>query len=231
MLARQVRLLYDKKPMPTSLRKTCAFVFASTRLMMSFSGRSILRATAIALLTGLSASAGPAPIGAPAAAFSLKDIRGNRASYSPHDGRITVIVFISTRCPMSNAFNARINSLYTEFSRRGVKFLVVNSNADESLDEVRHHAERMEYDFPVYKDENNVIADLFGAIATPDSVVLDEKGMVRYHGIIEDGANPQRSTKRPLRSALEAVIEHRDVPEPVTHGRGCAIRRVKPLIH
>jgi peroxiredoxin len=198
---------------------------------MSFSGRSILPEIAIALLTGLSAFAGAAPIGAPAAAFSLEDVRGNRVNYSPHDGRITVIVFISTRCPMSNAFNYRINSLYTEFSRRGVKFLVVNSNADESLDEVRRHAERMEYDFPVYKDENNVVADLFGAIATPDSVVLDEKGMLRYHGIIEDGANPQRSTKRPLRLAVEALIEHHEVFEPVTHGRGCAIRRVKPLVH
>lgn len=197
----------------------------------SFSGQSILLAIAIALFPVLSAFGGAPQIGVPVAAFSMKDVRGNRVTYSPHEGRITVIVFISTRCPMSNAFNARINSLYTELSARGVKFFVVHSNADESLDEVRHHAERMEYDFPVYKDENNVVADLVGAIATPDSVVLDENGILRYHGIIEDGANPQRTTKRPLRAAVEALMEHRDVPEASTHGRGCAIKRVQPLVH
>jgi peroxiredoxin len=199
--------------------------------MMSFSGRSILLATATALIPGPPVCAQAAQVGTPVAAFSLKDVRGNRSSYSPHHGRITVVVFISTRCPMSNAFNARINDLYTEFSGRGVRFLVVNSNADESLDEVRRHAERMEYDFPVYKDENNVVADLLGAVATPDSVVLDESGILRYHGIIEDGANPQRTTKRPLRSAVEALMQHRPVTEPLTHGRGCAIRRVQPQVH
>ena len=198
---------------------------------MNFSGPSILLAAAVALFPGPFAFARAAQIGGPVAGFSLKDVRGNRANYVPHDGRLTVIVFISTRCPMSNAFNARINDLYTEFSGRGVRFLVVNSNADESLDEVRHHAERMEYDFPVYKDENNVVADLLGAVATPDSVVIDGNGVLRYHGIIEDGANPQRTTKRPLRSAVEALMEHREVAETLTHGRGCAIRRVQPVVH
>jgi peroxiredoxin len=196
---------------------------------MTIRHRSAIVLFALALLLNIDAFGAAVQLGAPAAAFSIKDVRGNDTSYSPRDHRITVLVFISTRCPMSNAFNARINSLYTEFSDRGVRFFVVNSNADESLDEVRRHAERMEYDFPVYKDENNVIADLFGAVATPDSLVLDENGVLRYHGIIEDGANPQRTTKRALRSALEAVIDHREVPEPVMHGRGCAIRRVHPV--
>jgi peroxiredoxin len=189
--------------------------------------RSMLMATAIALFPWIACAGG---IGASVPAFSIKDTRGNSATYSPRDGKITVVVFISTRCPMSNAFKARINSLYTEFSGRGVRFLVVNSNADESIEEVRHHAERMEYDFPVYKDEKNVVADLLGAVATPDSIVLDGTGVVRYHGIIEDGANPQRSTKHPLRAAIEAVMEHREAPEASTHGRGCAIRRVQPLV-
>ena len=189
--------------------------FVSPLRDMSLSGRSILPATAIVLFSVLSAFAGAAQIGAPVATFSVKDVRGNRAIYSPRDGRITVIVFSSTRCPMSNAFNARINSLYTEFSRRGVKFLVVNSNADESLDEVRHHAERMEYDFPVYKDENNVVADLVGAVATPDSVVLDENSILRYHGIIEDGA---------IHSALRNVLFDRLLRRYWRTGR-CSNRR------
>jgi alkyl hydroperoxide reductase subunit AhpC len=126
---------------------------------------------------------------------------------------------------MSNAFNARINSLYKELAGRSVRFFVINANSNESIEEVRRHAVSVGYDFPVYKDVNEVVADLFGAVATPEAFVVDENGMVRYHGIVEDGANPERTTMRPLRSAVEALLQHKEVPVPETHGRGCAIRR------
>jgi alkyl hydroperoxide reductase subunit AhpC len=130
---------------------------------------------------------------------------------------------------MSNAFNARINALYNEFSR-DVRFFVVNANANESPDEVRIHANTIGYDFPVYKDMDNVVADMLGAIATPDAFVVDDTGIVRYHGIIEDGANPARTTQRPLRASIEAILRHAAVPVSETHGRGCAIQRVHPIV-
>jgi hypothetical protein len=40
---------------------------------------------------------------------------------------------------------------------------MVNSNFNESPEEVREHARSVGFDFPVYKDVNNVVVDLFGA--------------------------------------------------------------------
>jgi peroxiredoxin len=163
-------------------------------------------------------------LGAAVSDFTVQDLHGGSLGYSALKGNVTVLAFISTRCPMSNAFNFRLNELYNEFAGRA-KFVVINSNVDESTDEVRRHAEKMGYDFPVYKDPDSVVADLFGAKATPDTFVLDQKGVVRYHGFIEDAANSERTKNRALRLAIEAVLQNKDVPVPETHSLGCAIRR------
>ena len=159
--------------------------------------------------------------------FALLDLNGHTVRYSELRGSITVVAFISTRCPMSNAFNSRLNALYNEFESR-VKFIAVNSNANESLDEVRHHAQNMGYDFAVYKDVNNAMADLLGARATPDTFVIDQQGIVEYHGYIEDAPNPERAKNHALRLAIEAVLQDKRVLTPETHSLGCAIRRTRP---
>jgi len=71
--------------------------------------------------------------------------------------------------------------------------LKISAFANESLEEIVAHAKAMEYDFPVFQDVDNSLADLLGAKATADSFVIDRYGRVVYHGYIEDALNPQRS--------------------------------------
>lgn len=158
--------------------------------------------------------------------FTVQDVNGHTLSYSARKGKVTVVVFISTRCPMSNAFNFRLNELYKKFASR-VGFIVVNSNVNESLAEVRTHAKNMDYDFPVYKDADNAVADILGARATPDAFVIGKKGTIEYHGYIEDAPNPERSRNHALRNALEEVLADKPVSMPETHSLGCVIRRAR----
>src|ERR1700757_3255753 len=99
-------------------------------------------------------------LGSPVSDFTLRDMNGHLVNYSALKGRVTVVIFFSTRCPMSNAFNYRRNKLYNDFAGH-VKFIMVDSNSNESLEEVREYARAVEFDFPVYKDVNNVVADRF----------------------------------------------------------------------
>ena len=161
--------------------------------------------------------------------FAAHDVTGQVVRFST-TGQVTVVAFISTRCPMSNAFNYRMNSLYNEFGERA-NFVFLNSNSNESIIEVRRHSDAMGYDFPVYKDEGNAVADLLGAKATPDTFVIDAGGLLQYHGYIEDAPNPERVKKRGLRTAIESVLNHQPVLEPETHSLGCAIRRDKHSVH
>jgi peroxiredoxin len=166
-------------------------------------------------------------LGAPVADFTVGDMSGHSLNYRSLKGHVTVVMFFSTRCPISNAFNFRRNVLYKDFKDR-VHFIVVDSNSNESVEEVRAYASQVGFDFPVYKDVNSEVADSFGVLATTDTFVIDSSGVMRYHGYIEDALNPERTTKQGLRLAIDAVLEGKPVEVAETKARGCAIRRAKP---
>jgi hypothetical protein len=110
-----------------------------------------------------------------------------------------------------------------------VKFIVVDSNANESLEELREYAKAVEFDFPVYKDVNNVVADRFNAQVTTDTYAMDSSGVVRYHGYLEDSPNSTRAKTQGLRLAIEALLAGKPVAMPETKALGCTIRRVQPF--
>lgn len=166
-------------------------------------------------------------LGAPVTGFTVTDMNGRAFNYSSLSGKVTVVIFFSTRCPMSNAFNYRRNKLYIDFATQ-VNFIVVDPNANESIDEVREYARTAEFDYPVYKDIGNVAADRFGAQITTDTFVIDASGVIRYHGYLEDSPNESRAKTQGLRRAIEAVLDGRPVEMPEAKATGCSIRRVKP---
>ena len=94
---------------------------------------------------------------------------------------ITVVIFISTVCPVSNSYNLRMKELYRDFAPKGVKFEFLNANQNESQMDMEDHARSVGFPFPVAKDANNAMADRLGAEYTPESFVIDREGVVRYH--------------------------------------------------
>src|ERR1700726_1874930 len=140
---------------------------------------------------------------------------------------VTVVVFISTVCPVSNSYNLRMKELYQDYAPKGVKFEFLNANQNESQAEVEDHARRVGFPFPVSKDANNVMADRLGADYTPESFVLDREGAILYHGRIDDAQNPARVRQNSLRLAIDAVLAGGEIPHPETKAFGCTIKRVR----
>ncbi|MGH9664125.1 MAG: hypothetical protein ACRD9L_06860, partial [Bryobacteraceae bacterium] len=101
----------------------------------------------------------------------------------------------------------------------------IDSNANESPAEVAKHAKSVGFDFPVYKDFDNVVADRFGAQSTPETYVIDRDNVVRYHGYIDDSTDPARSGKHGLQMAIDAVLAGRPVQTGETKAFGCTIKR------
>jgi len=140
---------------------------------------------------------------------------------------ITVVTFIATQCPVSNSYNRRMIDLYRDYTAKNVKFIFVNANRSEPADEVREHAKRVGFPFAVYKDPGNVVADRFDAQATPESYVIDNTGVLRYHGAIDDNMNESQVHTRRLRAALDALLAGQPVPSAETKAFGCTIKRVR----
>jgi hypothetical protein len=139
--------------------------------------------------------------------------------------QVTVVAFISARCPVSNAYGDRLEALYADYTARGVTFQFLNPNVNESDAETAENAKRHGYRFRVERDRNSELAVKLGAEFTPEVYLLDKDGAVRYHGGIDDAQNPARVKRQSLRAALDAVIAGKPVAAPVTKAFGCTIKR------
>ena len=152
-------------------------------------------------------------------AHSLKDL--SRAK------KATVVMFISTECPVSNAYNERITALYNDYKDQEVQFVGINSNKNESIKEIAEHNKANKFHFSVLKDLKNEIADKFGARRTPEIYLLDEKRILRYHGAID---NSQKAPETHyLRAVLNLVVAGKEIPKDLkkTKAFGCTIKRVR----
>jgi peroxiredoxin len=180
----------------------------------------------ILALAALPLLAGEFKVGSTVGDFRLEDLKGNPVQYSAYKGDTTVILFIATQCPVSNAYNERMNALYSEFAPKGVKFVAINSNRTEPGAETADHAKKNGFQFAVLKDPGNVIADRFGATVTPEVFVVDKSGVIAYHGRIDDSQNPDKITKRDLSKALNEILSNKSVESAETKAFGCTIKRV-----
>jgi peroxiredoxin len=159
--------------------------------------------------------------------FTVSSFSGTPVSFSSLKGDLTVVMFIATQCPVSNAYNDRMKAVYNEYAPKGVKFVVINSNSTESADDVRLHAATHNFPFAVYKDVENVVADRFGVQVTPETFVIGKSGTILYHGSIDDSQNAANVKTPGLRLALDAVLSGQNIARAETKAFGCAIKRVR----
>jgi alkyl hydroperoxide reductase subunit AhpC len=164
--------------------------------------------------------------GASVSDFVVQDMNRHPLNYKSLKENVTVVMFFSTRCPHFQCVQLSAEHNLLDFNKR-VKFIVVDSNSNESFDEVRTYAKDVGFDFPVYKDVNNEVADRFGVMATTDTFVIDANGVVQYRGYIEDALNPSRMMRRALRFAIESLLDGKPVEVGETSARRCAIRHEK----
>jgi peroxiredoxin len=167
--------------------------------------------------------------GSPAPEFTLSDLNSKSHALKDYRGKTVVVSFISARCPISNAYKDRIRAIADEYARQGVVFLGVNSNSDESADEVRAYAAKNNLNFTILKDEGNLIADAYSAERTPKVYVIDGNGLLRYQGRIDNSQNPNLVKRNDLREALNELQAGKPVSVAETKALGCMIKRVQDI--
>ena len=151
----------------------------------------------------------PAPpaIGAVIDDFKLPDAAGKEHSLKSLMGaKGTVILFVATKCPVSNNYNERMEKLAQDYKAKGINVIGINSNAAELAAEVKSHAAERNLTFPILKDAGNKIADRLGATRTPEAYVLDANMKLVYHGRIDNSQKIEGITSNDLRDALDELI-------------------------
>ncbi len=191
---------------------------------------AVVSLLALAALTAPPAGAGDSTssmLGKAIEDFTLTDFSGEKHSLAQHHGgKGTVLIFVSTRCPVSNAYNERMVELAGEYQPKGFQFLGINANKAEEPAELASHAKENDWNFPVLKDTGNVVADQLNAAVTPEVFLLDGQGVLRYHGRIDDSQDPSGIKSRDLEAAMDAMLAGKEIPQPEAKAFGCSIKRV-----
>jgi peroxiredoxin/mono/diheme cytochrome c family protein len=196
--------------------------------------------TAIAAATYASAADAPAgnsiPIGRKIQDFWLKNQFGKE--YALHDFAdrdVVVVAFVGTECPLAQLYGPRLAELAKKVDSRRVAIVGIDSNQQDSIQEIGAYAAGHKIEFPILKDPGNAIADQFGAERTPEVFVLDKDRVVRYRGRIDDqygfaaGVGYQRPApkRNDLAEAVNELLAGKAVSEPTTQAIGCHIGRVR----
>lgn len=155
---------------------------------------------------------------------------GRESLFGKGDQRATVILFLSSLCPCSAKYDARVVEMARQYAPKGVRFVAVNSSEGETQAEVAAYARNAGYPFPVLKDDGNVVADRILAQITPEVFVLDSAHVLRYHGGIDDSRDPQLVQQHHLRNALDFLLGGRLPVRPEAITFGCAISRRQPAL-
>ncbi len=176
-------------------------------------------------------------IGRAIANFALRDYRGKEYSLAElGDSPLVVVAFVGTECPLAKRYAIRLVELADEYSPRGVVFLAINANQQDSITELADFARLHAIDFPLLKDPANTVANQFGARRTPEVFVLDKERVVRYRGRIDDqygfGANGvayqgKAPQQRDLANALDELLAGKEVCRAEVEGPGCYIGRLQ----
>jgi peroxiredoxin len=194
-----------------------------------FLGAVLIVAVAAIAGSGRSAADLPAPpaIGTAIEDFTLPDADGASHSLASLKGKNgTVIIFIATKCPVSNAYNDRMEKVFEDYKAKGISVIGINANSTEPAAEVKSHAAEKGLKFTILKDDGNKIADRLGANRTPEVYLLDAKGKLAYHGRIDDAQKVDSVSSNDLRNALDELIAGKAITKTGGAAFGCSIKRV-----
>ena len=171
------------------------------------------------------ANAGVA-IGAVVPDFTLPDASGKEHPLASLKGKSgTLVLFVATQCPISNAYNERMQKLAEDYRAKGFNVVGINSNSTEPAAEVKSHAAEKGLAFTILKDAGNQIADRFDAQVTPEAYLLDASGRLVYHGRIDNSRYGYVITSTDLRDALDATLAGKPVEKAEAKAFGCSIKR------
>jgi len=164
---------------------------------------------------------------------SLPDVTGalqrlNGASVSPRQltGRNgTVFIFWSTQCPWVERYEDRVQALVAEYEGQGIRFILVNANADETISAIRAQGKEWGETVTYVRDPEATFARALGATRTPHAYVFGPTRTLIYVGAMDDSPSaPGRMEEPYVRRAVQALVEGRTVERARQKAFGCALR-------
>ncbi|MFL5358035.1 thioredoxin family protein [Archangium sp.] len=187
--------------------------------------------TAVALVVMLpvvALAADTAEVGEPAPAFTLKDEAGKEHSLAQYKGKVVVLEWTNPECPfVKRHYTAgTMQKTLSGFDAKKVVWLAVDSSASHTPDVAAAWKKEKGFSYPVLQDPSGTVGKSYGAKTTPHMYVIDEKGVLRYAGAIDDDprGNKKEGTTNYVKTAVDALLSGKPVPASTTESYGCSVK-------
>ena len=137
---------------------------------------------------------------------------------------LTVFVFTTTDCPISNRYAPEIQRLAAKYGDKA-KFVLVYPVPSDTTDIIRAHHKKFGYALEYVRDAQ--LVKKTGVTVTPEVAVVQGSTM-RYRGRIDDryvafGVERPKATTNDLDDALTAAIAGKPIAYRETRAIGCIL--------
>jgi peroxiredoxin len=154
--------------------------------------------------------------------YTLKDVAGPNG---------LLLMFICNHCPYVKAVIERIVRDVRELREHGIGAIAVMSNdpteyPEDSFDNMRELARRLDFPMPYVLDESQAIAQAYGAVCTPDFYGFNRNLELQYRGRLDESRKETapEHVRRDLFEAMKQVAETQYGPTDQIPSMGCSIK-------
>jgi len=163
-----------------------------------------------------------------AAQATALDLSGTPVDpFKSSPGKIVVLIFVRTDCPVSNRYSPTIQHLSAQHLDKAAFWLVYPSKA-ESPEMIRKHVQDFGYKLPALRDLQHALVRQSHVQITPEAAVFDTNHRLIYHGRIDNlyedfGRARTAPTTHELDDAIQAAVYGKTLPADTVSAVGCYI--------
>ena len=142
-------------------------------------------------------------------------------------GKVVVLLFVRTDCPISNRYAPTIQKLSAQYAGKAAFWLVYPDKA-ESPEAIRKHEQDFGYKLSALRDVRHALVKESRAQITPEAAVFDVNRRLVYHGRIDNlyedfGRARTAATTHELDDAIVAAINGKTLAVDNAPAVGCYI--------
>lgn len=162
-------------------------------------------------------------------AAKLQCIDGNSIELLSPNRIGSVVVFISTDCPIGNSYQPLLEQFRSQWAPQKLQLVMVHGHPEVTMEQAVQHAKEYRIRWPIALDPQQELAKRLQAKNIPEAFVLDRQGDVLYRGRIDDqysalGRKRPEPTTNDLKDAVDCLLNGQPIANRETKAVGCVIR-------
>lgn len=162
--------------------------------------------------------------------FELTDNHGATHTLDSYADKDFVVFYVQgVGCPIARIALPNYREVRDEYASKNIDFVMFNSNIQDDLRRINKEADEFGIDFPIMKDEGQVLAKALGVERTAEVFIVNPRTKeVLYRGPINDqlGYETQKNSasEHYLKDALNTVLAGGTVNmDDIPDSKGCLV--------